>query len=134
MVRIVDMNIQRDPMNGMIQGYVSYGRRGAHALVLMVAVKGAILGYADHLMTRRNAESSTAIKYIQEYQKEEGVRLKVVTLKTLDITMMDIGQLTTDIEEHKENIFYIIREHDPTRGNPPCIARRRVPIWKTGHA
>ena len=159
MVRTVVMNIQRerDPMNGMIEGYVSCGRRGALALVLMGVAESFIPGYADHSMIKRNVTGATVPKYIQEYRKEKGARFRVNTLITLDIAMMDIAQLLKDIEEHKvdslkilgttmidirhpiteieeykENLFYITRELIPSRGNP-TYNKERTPTWKTGH-
>ena len=94
---IVDMNTHRHAINGMTRRYVRRGLTGAHALVLMVAVKSAIQGSADHSMTRKNVTGLTVIKYIQEYRKGECTRPKVDTSKTPEISMMDIGQPITDI-------------------------------------
>ena len=94
----------------------------------MVAVKSAIQGSADHTMTRKFVTGHTVIRYIQEYRKEEGTIPRVATLKTLVISMMDIQRPTTGIQGHKGSLFYITRQHDPTRENPSCIDRRGAPI------
>ena len=52
----------------------------------------------------------------------------VVTLRTLDTSMMDIGQLIIDIEGHTGSLFYITRERVNTREKHSLLARERAPI------
>ena len=152
MVRTVATSIQ----TGIVR-YASCGRRWALALVLMGAAESFILGYADHSMIKWNVTGGTVLKYIQEYRKEKNARSRVNTLIKLVISMMDIAQLLTDIEErkvdtlkilgttmidirhpiteieeYKENLFYITGELIPSRGNP-SYNKERTPTWKTGH-
>ena len=57
-----------------IRGYVNHGQKGAHAQVLMVAVKSSIQRYADHSVIEWNAEGDTVNLFIQEHRNGEVTR------------------------------------------------------------
>ena len=126
----------------IIRGYASLGQKWAHALVSTAAVKSLIQCYVDLSVTKWTVEGKIANFYIQDYRSRKDTRLKVltqvghmvVTLKTLDTPMTDIGQLRTDIEGNTGSLFYIIREGIHTRENPSLHAREKDPIWKGGNS
>ena len=63
----------------IIRGYASLGKKWAHALVSMAAVKSLTQCYVDLSVTKWTVEGDIVNFYIQDYRSREDTRLKVLT-------------------------------------------------------